>query len=356
MTTELLPPTFVHLFRTLVYYQKNVLRTLVMKNKEKEVEKEKDMLNTSVSDTDSTNETNDSIFQYFDRQIDEVGGNCKINILCTHITHNDSNKTGIRFPFIQYLLEKKVFHYNQLELPSIVIDKNSVLKEEGEYEKMVVDYILKLYRSIYPNAPTLSVDNCYVGSCYLGDNAEIYALLDVSNIWSDIHYMGMSTSNRAWFGLSSEIINTRNVCGISVNEKTSRFFAEYPELSKLNSIPQNQVYPIPDVGYTTSPDILSARVACMFGPPKVNSETIITTKNEEITEPNSIKTGFSFSPSVADVMFKKNNSNVGALTRYAVFYPEEDGENEEDNVLVCDYDMFLPMTYHILNKTNRGIL
>lgn len=329
-------PSFVHLFRTLVYHQKNVLRTLVMKKNEMDVNKsEYDWLNTS--DSDSTEESVESIFKDVKNHKSSKG--CKINILCSHITTTD--KTGVQFPFIQYLLEKKVFNYNQLELPSIIVDyTESEFKNDGDYETMAVSHISHLYKSVFPYAPDLSVENSYVGACHLGDNNDIYVLIDTSDVWSDVHYAGMSSANKAWFALPSEIINSCNVCGIFINETTSRFFVEYPELSKLNSVPQNKVMPVPDVGYTTSPDIISARLACMFGP----SKSTIESTDDEIKR----EVGFSFYSSLKAANTKLKNK---AMTRYAVFYTEGD-----DLILIPDYNMFLPMTFHILNTSGLGIL
>ena len=83
----------------------------------------------------------------------------------------------------------------------------------------------------------------------------------------------------------------------------------------------------------------------MFGPPITNI---------------GVKKGFCFNSLLSDVT-KINPKGNGSLTRYAVFYPEEDEDDngdDENNTqhMVHDYDMFLPMTFHILTKTNQGIL
>jgi len=338
-------PTFVHSFRTLVHYQKNVLKTLVTNKIEQSQNTENELAPEevlSISDTEDADDfkSNDSLFQYFIQKIqNQMTQGCKITILCTHITHNDNNKTGIRFPFIQYLLEKKAFNHQQFELPSVILDAVDI-KEANACEEIVTAYISQLYRSVFPGATELTVDNCYVGACHLGENKDIYAMLDVSRIWPDIHYAGMSSKNQASFVLPSEIINTRRVYGFAVEDKTTQLFAECPELTKLNRFSQNQnqlnetTFPVPDVGYTFAPDILSARLACMVGPPKT------------FTDGNSNDASFHFQD---DLQFgNKKSVNNKALTRYAVYYPE--------NKPVFDYDLFVPMTYHILNGKKDEIL
>ena len=356
-------PSFVHSFRTLVHYQKNVLKTLVTNKIEQSqndaIKTEDKVLSISdMEDADEANQSNDSLFQYFIQKIQKASANgCKVTILCSHVTHNDDNKTGIRFPFIQYLLEKKAFNHRYFDLPSIMLDSDDV-KNESSCENIVTSYISRLYRTVSPNAAELTVDNCYVGACHLGENKDIYVMLDVSLIWSDIHYAGISSKNQVSFALPSEIINTRRVCGFAVEEKTAHLFAEYPELTKLHSHghsgtsvePNQNTFPVPDVGYTLAPDLLSARFACMFGPPKTID--IHTEMNDA---------SFHFQSDLQPLANEKNEinkekekekekakANAKAVTRYAVYYPEDKP--------IYDYDLFLPMTYHILNATKDCIL
>jgi hypothetical protein len=367
--------TFVHSFRTLVHYQKNVLKTLVS-NKINETKAKDDAIKTeegeeldelkekiqlekvlSISDMEDAdmeaNQSNDSLFQYFIQKIQKQAANsCKVTILCSHVTHNDDNKTGIRFPFIQYLLEKKAFNHQQFELPSVMLDSDDINGDSNVCERcasIVTNYISQLYRSVFPGAAELTVENCYVGACHLGENKDIYVMLDVSKVWPDVLYAGISSKNQASFALPSEIINTRHVYGFAIEDKTTQLFAEYPELTKLNSFSQNSdsvqtsnTFPVPDVGYTFSPDILSARLACMVGPPKTCTPK--TCDDEDDDDDAS----FHFHDDLQLHNEIKNSINQKALTRYAVYYPEDKP--------VYDYDLFLPMTYHILNGKKDGIL
>ena len=364
--------TFVHSFRTLVHYQKNVLKTLVInkindtKAKDEAKGEELDELNKkiqlekvlSISDTEEeANQSNDSLFQYFIQK--QAANSCKVTILCSHVTHNDDSKTGIRFPFIQYLLEKKAFNHQQFELPSIMIESDDVNGDnscdKSSCEEIVTNYISQLYRSVFPNSPKLTVDNCYVGACHLNEcnlkeNKDVYVMLDVSQVWPDVHYAGISSKNQASFALPSEIINTRHVYGFAVEDKTTQLFAEYSELTKLNSRNSDSketTFPVPDVGYTFSPDILSARLACMVGPPKTCTPKTCTPKTCDDKDDDD-DASFHFHDDLQLHNEIKNSINQKALTRYAVYYPE--------NKPVYDYDLFVPMTYHILNGKKDGIL
>ena len=330
------PPSFVHLFQSFVNYQKNVLHTLVAQKLEstaslKHISSEKtlDMINSN-SDSDAEDDSVEHLFQFF---ADKMNGGCKINILCSHVTHNDLDQTGIKFPFIQYMLEKPAFNHHQFTLPSLFI--TDISEESESLETQVTNYVSQMYRSVFPGMAPLTVENSYVGACHLGDQKDIYVLLDVSRVWTQIDNAGLSSNNQAWFVLPSEIINARQVCNMVIDDSTTRLFAEYPELSKLQSTTShNHVIPVPDVGYTVSPDIYASRLACMFGPPK----TVRYSNHDEVCD-----AGFAFSAEInADAHVAK------AVTRYAVFYNDEE--------LIHDYDLFLPLTFHILNTSGEGIM
>lgn len=387
-------PTFTHPFRTLVNYQKSVLRTLVMneiesqeakmnENIDKDIDTDKDnnkeqsiILNDleldldkivspipqqmTESELDDTTEpiqsslsSTDSLFQYFIQKIKNPTLGCKINILCMHTTHNDSRQHDICFPFVQYLLEKRTFNYNQLALPSIIINKSDISVDAQSIETMVVEYISTLYKTLFPQFPKLTLENCYVGACHLGKDKEIYALLDVSSIWADIHYAGFCSNNSAIFALPSEIINAKNVCGMPVDDRTIRLFSAFPELSRLQSSPAEITYPVPDVGYTFHPDINTARFACMFGPPRTICENGASSSSSPVFTSfefyETIEEGKNSVPTIS--VFKQNNGTKakhGGTTRYAVYYPESG--------IIQNYNLFCPMTYHISNKTRDGIL
>ena len=332
--------TFVHLFQSFINYQKNVLETLVTQKLDCNLPLMKHISSENNLDTNADSHAdNDDIFSIF---ANKVSNGCKIHILCSHITHNDLNKTGIRFPFIQYMLEKPAFNHNQFTLPSIFVT-DLPTSCQASLETQVVNYISKLYRSVFPAMCDLTVKNSYVGACHLvcNETQDIYVLLDVSHVWSQLDNVGLSSNNPALFILPSEIINSHQVCNMAVDEPTIRMFSEYPELSKLQSVPDNQVIPVPDVGYTVSSDLYTARLECMFGPRK----TIRYNCHDEICD-----AGFAFSADICQA--NTNPPAVKALTRYAVYYDTE----TDDNNLIRDYDLFLPLTFHILNPSGDGIL
>lgn len=346
-------PSYIHTFRTLMHYQKNVLKTLVSEKLELEtstmhkVESSK-TLNTCISTMDSDSEE-DSVFKFIDKftkSMDNTNHHgCKIHILCSHITHNDTNKTGILFPFIQYLLEKPAFYHNQATIPSMYIySMNDLESNTLTIEERVVAHTYNLIHKVYPDFPKLTVENSYVGACYMDKTDDIYVLLDVSHVCQEIYYAGISSRNTAWFALSSEIINTHHMCNIKIDDFTTRFFVNHPELSILNSTVHNRVFPVPDVGYTFSPDIYSARLACMFGPQK----TIQYNHHNEV-----IGSGFIFYPEMD--AFNTNK----AMTRYAVFHTEVELDKDDDKneyEYVQEYNLFLPLTYHILSPLKNEIM
>jgi hypothetical protein len=242
----------------------------------------------------------------------------QLHYICYHVTKNG------KYPFLQIMLENNLLN-NSFVLPSITIDKDFTNKNietlifrkiKADLKRIRCNLVIAEYKGILKT-----------------NKKNVYALIDVSSL--DISCLNLSKSVTTWFALPTEIINMNSVCNIPVSNKVSNLFQNVmPELGVLmnNGAP----YLLPDVVYTSSPDLKETEFRSLFGPSKVGSF-------------------FHFCSSLSQL---ENNN------RYALFIEnpilkselelelELEDQNElcildNNNILVTEYESFIPLSYHI---------
>ena len=168
---------------------------------------------------------------------DFINVNNILYILCYHI------ETQCKYPFLQFILEKIPFCNGlikeQFVLPHITsehFDKETILDKVNQ---MLV---------------TMDLNNCainesmYKGVLFCGDMG--YALVNISDI--NMNALYLSRNSLYWFVLSTEIMNTKQVCGFDIDEDVINLFVENPQISILKNKNLKTNYNLPDAVYTGS--------------------------------------------------------------------------------------------------------
>lgn len=160
-------------------------------------------------------------------------------VLCYHIN------TDCKYPFLQFMLEKIPFCRNLMEeklvLPNVSINnKNEIIQE------VILEKVKNSLHSI--GLETLSInETMYKGILFIEHTP--YALVNVSEL--DISGIHLSRNSNYWFVLPTEIINTREVCGIPVDKFIVQLFIHYPQLAILTNLKTKMPYNLPDAVFTT---------------------------------------------------------------------------------------------------------
>ncbi len=315
-----------------------------------------------------------------------------INILCYNI-NNDS-----KYPFLQFMMEKIPYCNNFIK------------------EQFILPYIM--YTDLSTDIKTLSLNKVKTSlkeigcsfenineSMYKGiihDNNGIpYILINTTGI--DINGLRLSRNTLTWFVLPSEIINTKEICNIDIDNEVTDLFTNVPELSLLTNIETDNYFIIPDAVYTGS-EIKDTEFNSIFGNRMMKIFNscrkyyyFYRTFGNAVKEGGWIKQG-------GDKLIDKNNKLHthslsgdrliiendygkyihGAINRYALFiegqiyneltnefslsdtiietkYPEtsiiicySNLDNLNPDILVKEYDNFVSLSYHSLNKSLLG--
>jgi hypothetical protein len=242
----------------------------------------------------------------------------QLHYICYHVTQNG------KYPFVQIMLE---LLQDSFVLPSITIDKDYTNKniETLIFRKIKAD--LKRIKCNLVIAEFKGILNVNIES----NKKNIYALIDVSSV--DINCLNLSKTVTTWFALPTEIININSVYNIPVSNKVSNLFQnEMPELGVLmnNGMP----YLLPDVVYTSSPDLKETEFRSLFGPSKIGDF-------------------FHFCTSVCET---ENNNRYALFIKNPILKTELDIDLEYQNdlcildntlILVTEYESFIPLSYHI---------
>lgn len=163
-----------------------------------------------------------------------------IYILCYHI--EDQHK----YPFLQFMMEKVPFCNGlikeELTLPYLFINDQA-----KDIEHSVIETVKSKLINI--NCDYTKVTNDMYKGILLDDNTDIsYALVNITGI--DIYGLKLSRNISPWFVLTSEIINTKMVCNIPINEEVVDFFTFYKFIGCLTNTTTNNIYILPDSVYT----------------------------------------------------------------------------------------------------------
>jgi hypothetical protein len=248
----------------------------------------------------------------------------QLHYICYHVTKNG------KYPFVQIMLE---LSNNEFTLPSITIDKDFTNKN---IETLIFRKIKADLKRIRCNLVTLEykgIINVNVES----NKKNVYALIDVSSV--DINCLNLSKLVTTWFALPTEIININSVYNIRVSNKVSNLFQNVmPELGILMN--NGSPYLLPDVVYTSSPDLKETEFRSLFGPSKTENFFHFCTLISE-SENNNRYALFIENP----ILKTELNSDLDLDV-------DIDDQNDlcildNNMILVTEYESFIPLSYHI---------
>ena len=274
-------------------------------------------------------------------------------ILCYHV------ETQCKYPFLQFMMEKIPFCNNlikeELVLPHIINNNNQKIEE------LALEKVKSNLHSITNNI----TDDMYKGVICCNNNW--YILINISDI--DLCGLFLSRNSSFWFVLPTEIINTKEVCGIDINAEITSLFIDNPRLGILTNPKTKGIYILPDAVYTGG-DYKSVEFKAIFGNRKTNPY-------------NSSNKYFYFYRTFLDAL----TNEIAGVNRYALFlegelYMELDKEfsltdeqiekmypesciiicyskkhyvNVKPDILVKEYDNFVPISYHMIDKSKMEI-
>jgi hypothetical protein len=162
-----------------------------------------------------------------------------VYILCYHVINT------AKYPFLQFMMEKIPYCNNLIKekftLPFIMYnDKSITLQQLG------LDKVRNSLYSICCDGNKVT-DSMYKGIFY--DTSENpYIVIDITGI--DIYGLNLSRNTLTWFILPSEIVNTKKICNIEVDDEVTQLFTEIPELCLLTNPKTDATFIIPDAVYT----------------------------------------------------------------------------------------------------------
>jgi hypothetical protein len=283
--------------------------------------------------------------------------NYSLTIMCYYI------EKKIKYPFLQFLLEKKtLINEEKLIFPTILFKKSSL-----NISQIILNNV-----KIYLN--TLGYDNncitidMFKGIIFFENNCQAYALVNITDMYMPILYLTKKLNYL--FVLPSEIINIKRMDNINIDNDVIQLFTNTPQISFLFNYKTNNYYILPDVVYTSGP-IEEVKFNSVFG----NSKKKIY---------NNCDKYYFFNRSYYDTLdyvniyFKcKNVDNILGINRYVLFVEgnmclEENTEfTLTDNIieeyfgsciiicylkkscnpdiLVKTYESFLSLSYHTLD-------
>jgi hypothetical protein len=330
-----------------------------------------------------------------------------LHILCYHVTKNS------KYPFIQFLLEKLPYCNDiiqeKLVLPILTIpNANENTNVDDDYSIAIINKIKGLLPALGCDGSKLTCDS-FKG--LLSDqNERIYALVDISAV--DIFRISITRNTPIWFALPTEIMNVKSICNIPIDDDVNELFLNMPELSILrkfdieNVFPVGDVFPLPDAIYNGS-YLRQTEFRSVFGTSKQKiysscdeyyyyfrlfedaikeggwlregGHKLIDLNNKNITHSVSgtklvdneygryIQGGinrYAFFP--GNYMLHTECSNMFSLTDpevsaklerndcIVIHYMEDTIDNLLPDILVREYGLAFPISYHMLNKSILG--
>jgi hypothetical protein len=331
-----------------------------------------------------------------------IYGNGLLTVLCYHVTQSS------KYPFLQFMLEKIPF-CNDIIKEKLVLPLLTVSREtDQDFSIAMIEKVKNSLSAIGCDPSKLTMDS-YKG--LINDKHErIYALVDISIV--DIFRISLTRNNPIWFSLPTEIINIRSICNIPIDDNVTELFLNMPELSVLHiPDPKNlnlnlNPYPIPDAVYSGS-YFRNVEFQSVFG---VSKEKVYQSCDsyyyyfrlfeDAVKEGGWVRTGGHKLIDLDDVSITHNPAGTklvdneygryirGGINRYALFpenymvyteptktlsltdddinikfgahkciiiqYEEEDIDTILPDILIKEYEMAYPISYHILSKNILG--
>lgn len=315
-----------------------------------------------------------------------------INILCYSI-NNDG-----KYPFLQFMMEKIPFCNNfikeQFIFPYIMYTDTS-----QDIKSLTLNKIKTSLKEIGCSFDTVN-ETMYKGIIH--DNKGIpYILINITGI--DINGLQLSRNTLTWFVLPSEIINTKEICNIDIDNDVTELFTNLPELSLLTNNETQKYFIIPDAVYTGS-EFKDVEFNSIFGNRKTKEYNSCGKYHYFCrTFGNAVKYGGWNKYGGNNLIDKNNKLHThslsgerltiendygkyihGGINRYALFnegqlyieltnefsltddiietiYPEttinicySNLDYLKQDILVKEYDNFVSLSYHSLNKSILG--
>jgi len=314
-----------------------------------------------------------------------------------------SVNTHAKYPFLQFMLEKTPQGTNMIKeqfiLPYVIFTDTSKTIEE-----LVVEKTQQSLQMIQCRGDQVT-NNMFKGVIF--DKRDIpYAMINITGIDIDGLYLSRDTS--IWFGLPSEMINDKHICGIPMDDDIVYLFSSMLSLNILHEKKDGDDssrmidYIIPEVVYTGA-EYKKVEFNAVFGNTR---QTVYKDCNDYYYFYYSLQEAFKEGGWVREGGTRKIDTNhriythsannrllidneygrfiKGGINRYALFmeglnhvdirdefsltqkdldthYPEPclrfiyDGPHEiKPDVLVKDYDRFCSLSYHPINKTLLG--
>lgn len=304
-------------------------------------------------------------------------GVCVLNILCYHV--EDQHK----YPFLQFMMEK-IPYCNNIVNEQIILPYVFVRDSTKKLDEVVLERVMSGLDLLGCNYSRVTED-MYKGIIFGKDLFTPYALVNITGI--DIYGLNFMRQTTCWFALASEIINVKKMCNIDIDEDINTLFTDFPELGLLNNPKTNKEYLLPDAVYTGG-DIKKAEFYSIFG----NCKTKVY---ESCGEYYYFYRSFSLAVKDGGWLKEGDNNKIGerilvendsmkyingTINRYALFvegkiyvesgkefsltdeqieqlYPEpciiicySSEHNIKPDMLVKNYDSFVCLSYHKLNK------
>ena len=148
-------------------------------------------------------------------------------------------ETQCKYPFLLFMMEKIPFCNNlikeQFVLPHIIVNDTS---------KSIKTLALEKVKHSLHSISNKVTDDMYKGILWSKDP---YVLINMSHI--NINGLELSRNSSNWFILPSEIINTKKVCGIDIDNDVVNLFTHNPKLAILTNPKTKGIYVIPDAVY-----------------------------------------------------------------------------------------------------------
>jgi hypothetical protein len=313
--------------------------------------------------------------------ISNENGVCILNIICYHVESQN------KYPFLQFMMEKIPF-CNNLVKEQVTFPYIFLRDPESNIEETVLARVRSGLDMLGCDYNRVTSD-MYKGILFTEDCATPYALVNITGI--DIYGLNFMRQTTSWFVLTSEIINTKKVCNIEIDSEITTLFTDIPQLGCLVNSKTNEYYILPDAVYTGS-EIKKGEFQSIFGNTKQKVYEncgeyyfFYRTFGDAVKDGGWLKEG---NPNkIGDRIIVDNNSNKyasGCINRYALFvegkiyletgkdfeltddiieslYPEPciiicySGEhNVKQDMLVKNYESFISLSYHELNKKILG--
>jgi len=162
-----------------------------------------------------------------------------VYILCYNVINT------AKYPFLQFMMEKIPYCNNLIKekftLPFIMYTDKSI-----NITNIALNKVRQTLYSISCDGNKVT-DSMYKGIIY--DSSEKpYIVINITGI--DIYGLNLSRNTLTWFILPSEIVNTKKICNVEVDDEVTQLFTEIPELCLLTNPKTDTTFIIPDAVYT----------------------------------------------------------------------------------------------------------